>query len=117
MGRPKKWTDEKLAELSDKIRAYTDNEEIPTIAGFCYKHDVRKQLLYEHEPLLDSIKRMMEKKEHVLEVGGLTGEYDKTMVIFSLKQMGWRDKPKDDEDDNLQEAFKAIADKLLDGNK
>jgi hypothetical protein len=28
----------------------------------------------------------------VLEKGGLTGKYDKTMVIFSLKQLGWRDK-------------------------
>ena len=45
---------------------------------------------------------------------------DTVAGIFWLKNRRpdlWRDKPKDDEDDNLQEAFKAIADKLLDGNK
>ena len=41
-----------------------------------------------------------------------------TMLIWLGKQyLEQVDKPKDDEDDNLQEAFKAIADKLLDGNK
>lgn len=28
----------------------------------------------------------------MLEKGALTGKYDKTMAIFSLKQLGWRDK-------------------------
>jgi hypothetical protein len=32
------------------------------------------------------------RKEVVLEKGTLTGVYDKTMAIFSLKQLGWKDK-------------------------
>jgi hypothetical protein len=45
---------------------------------------------------------------------------DTTACIFWLKNRRpdlWRDKPKEDEDDNRQELYKAIADKLLDGNK
>ncbi len=116
MGRPVKWTEEKLSELVQKVRDYTDTEEIPTIAGFCYFNDSRKQVLYEHAPLLDSIKRMMEKKEHILEVGGLTGRYDKTMVIISLKQMGWRDKPKEQEQDEQQHTA-AVISQMIKGMK
>lgn len=90
-GRPIEYTPEKIEEIIQKIIEYTDKEELPIVADFCYKNDIRKATLYERPELSYYIKRMMEKKEAVLEAGALTGSINVTMSIFSLKQLGWKD--------------------------
>ena len=117
MGRPVEYTKERISTIIEAMEEYIDKTDIPIVAEFAYKNNIRRQTLYEIDGFSDTLKKLTEKKEAQLEKMGLYGEVEKTMAIFSLKQLGWRDKPKDDEDDNLQESFKAIADKLLDGNK
>jgi hypothetical protein len=91
-GRPVIYTEEKLKEISEAMDEYTDMTEIPILAEFAYLHNIRKATLYEHKQLSYSIKRMMEKKEFTLEKLAMAGETNSTFAIFSLKQMGWRDK-------------------------
>jgi hypothetical protein len=93
MARPREYDYLEIAKL---LNEYTENTEIPIIAEFCYLNDIPRDYLYkmgDKEPeLLHAIKRCTMRKEVVLEKGTLTGVYDKTMAIFSLKQLGWKDK-------------------------
>lgn len=83
-------------EVARQLDEYTDATDIPIVAEFCYLNGIRRESLYnassEHEELKFSIKRCIDKKEAVLERGALEGKLDKTMAIFSLKQLGWKDK-------------------------
>lgn len=91
-GRPPKYTPERIQEIIELMDKYTKETEIPIFADFCYKNNLIRQYLYEIPDLSDAIKRMLQRKETILEIGALTGELNNTMAIFSLKQMGWTDK-------------------------
>ena len=86
------YTEERIQEIKALIDLYTDESAIPILAEFCYTNNIRKQRLYEIPELTDSIKKMMEKKEAQLEKGALGGKINTSVAIFSLKQLGWRDK-------------------------
>lgn len=91
-GRPQKYTDAFVKELAKKFERYIEETDLPIIAEFAYQNGVTKQLLYEREEFSTLVKRCVEKKEARLERGLLTGEYNAPGAIFSLKQLGWRDK-------------------------
>ena len=42
------------------------------------------------------LKKCIAKKEANLEKGALTGKLNPSMAIFSLKQLGWRDKKEEE---------------------
>lgn len=92
-GRPRKHDRDEITAL---LNEYTDTTEIPIVAEFCYLNGLIRQYLYEmskdHEDLSDAIKRCTEKKEVQLEKKALVGDVNHTMAIFSLKQLGWKDK-------------------------
>lgn len=105
MARPKKISDEALIADVDAYIAYTrKNDLIPNIIRFAQRNGLTRQTLHtrgkKNPELYDAIKRIVEEKEVVLEEGALTGKYAQTMAIFSLKQIGWRDKPDDVEEDD-----------------
>lgn len=91
-GRPPEWTPDKLQELHTKFLQYIHDNDIPIIAEFAYLNDINRQRLYEWEMFSDTIKKCTSKKEAALERMGLTNQVNTTMAIFSLKQLGWRDK-------------------------
>lgn len=103
MARPKKKKYE-LKYLCKLIDEYTDNTEIPILKEVCYKNGLNYSYVMqmrakqENEELSNSIKRLLDKKESQLERLGLTGKIDRGMAIFSLKQLGWRDKPEQEDD-------------------
>lgn len=84
------------SDIAQKLHEYIENAEIPVIAEFCYKNNIRRDYLYEmatnDEELSNAIKRCIEKKEAQLEIKSLKGEVNPTQAIFSLKQIGWTDK-------------------------
>jgi hypothetical protein len=87
-----KYTPAVLEKIRQKIEAYTDETEVPILKEFAYKNHILTTTLYEHPELSFSIKRLIEKKEAELERGMLTGRYNATGCVFSLKQLGWRDR-------------------------
>jgi hypothetical protein len=95
MGRPisEKY---KIDFVIETMQNYIDNTELPIFKEVCYqnKWDTARiyQLGNENEELLDTIKTLTNKKEVELEKGGLTGKYNPTMTVFSLKQLGWKDR-------------------------
>lgn len=91
-GRPIEYTQEKIQEIVKKLNEYIENTDIPIIAEFAYKNDIRKATLYEIPELSYCIKKLIEKKEAQLEKGALYNKVNQTMAIFSLKQIGWTDK-------------------------
>ena len=87
------YTPERIEKIRVKLEKYIKATPIPIVVEFAYKNNVRRQFLYECEALSDTVKKLIEKKEAQLERLGLAKKIDKTMAIFSLKQLGWRDMP------------------------
>ena len=88
-----KYTPEELEKIRQKIEAYTNETEIPILAEFSYQNYIPREILYRHEELSHSIKRLITKKEAALERLMLSGKQNvSTGCIFSLKQLGWRDR-------------------------
>ncbi len=86
------YTPERLAEIKQAIEDYTEKTVIPILAEFSYTYGVLRQELYKHPELSDAIKNLMAKKEFQLEKMAMTNKVNSTFAIFSLKQLGWRDK-------------------------
>jgi len=86
-------------EVADNFKAYIDETQIPIVKEFCWKiakipygtftSEVQRQ---KDSRLAELSELCIDKKETQLERGGLSGILDKTMVIFSLKQLGWTDR-------------------------
>jgi hypothetical protein len=92
IGRPVEYTPEKIEEIKQKLLQYIDDAEIPILAEFAYKNNIRRATLYEIEDFSYTIKKCMDKKEAQLEKKALNEDINVSMAIFSLKQLGWKDK-------------------------
>lgn len=95
MARPKSPKYE-IDFILDTMEDYIESTELPIFKDVCVKNnwcsDYIYQLSVNNEELSRCIKKLSDKKEVELERGGLTGKYNKTMAVFSLKQLGWKDK-------------------------
>jgi hypothetical protein len=92
VGRPPKVKEADMPELVEKFKRYIEETEIPIIAEFAYQNGFGKQYFHEREEFSNLIKIAMAKKEAAIEYGSLRGTLNPTMAVFSLKQMGWKDK-------------------------
>lgn len=124
MARPKT-NKYKIKEMIRKINKYTDNTklpDIPILKEICvendWNYDYIMKLQRDNEELRQSIKRLLMKKEVLLEKGMTGGQLVASASIFSLKQLGWRDEAKieileqETEEDELSKAIKSyIAEK------
>ena len=90
-GRPKKYTEDVLLSIKDKLNEYIKDTKIPIIAEFAYQNDIPRDALYKNEELKYTIKKLIDKKEAQLEKLALNREINHGMAIFSLKQLGWKD--------------------------
>lgn len=88
-GRPR--THDRL-EVLIAFDEYIETTEIPIVAEFAALQKLSRQFLYDNEEFDDAIKRCTCKKEAALERQALKGDINVTMAIFSLKQLGWKDK-------------------------
>ena len=92
-GAPRKY-DRK--DLLEKLQEYIKNTDMPIVSEFAYKYGIPREYLYQmskdEDELSYTIKSLINKKEYELERGGLTGKYNPSMAIFSLKQLGWKDR-------------------------
>jgi hypothetical protein len=91
-GRPPKVKMEDMPELVEKFKRYIEETDIPIIAEFSYQNGFGKQYLYDRPEFSDLLKIATAKKEAALEIGTLKGVLNPAMAVFSLKQLGWRDK-------------------------
>lgn len=93
MEAKQKYKTENLVALLDK---YTNDTDIPILKEVCYQNYLNYDTIMKYqrtdELLMQSIKRLLDKKESQLERKGLNKEIDRTVAIFSLKQLGWKDK-------------------------
>lgn len=95
-GRPRTHDDSKVAELVIAFADYIDNTDIPIIVEFAYMNGIDRGVIYDYPEFSTLQKMCTAKKEAQLERMGLSGEIDKTMAIFSLKQLGWSDRQRID---------------------
>ena len=91
-GRPRTLTDERVAELVDSYIKYIEETDIPIVAEFAYLSDIPRQILYDYPEFSTLSKKAIDKKEMQLEKMGYSSKGNPAFIIFSLKQLGWRDK-------------------------
>ena len=96
MARPRSRTQTQDEQLFDRFKKYIDNTTLPIIAEFAYMNDIERQYLYDNQMFSTLLKKCIAKKEANLEKGALTGKLNPSMAIFSLKQIGWKDKQADE---------------------
>lgn len=106
-GRKAAETDEEIAaDVDAYLTECEKTEAIPQVIRFARRHNMTKQNLYkrasESQVLIDSIKKITEEKELILEEKALVGAFVPSMAIFSLKQLGWRDRT-DSADNSTEE--------------
>ena len=113
-GRPPKV---KIEDLINDADEYIANADPPIIAEYAHQHNITRHYLYmlaeKNEELLNTIKKISEAKEIMLEKKGLSGEYAASVSIFSLKQLGWKDSV-DTVDTKAIEKLDAILGELKD---
>lgn len=108
MARPVEWTEESRSELLRLFLSYITETEVPIIAEFAYQNGIYRQRMYEWPEFTDAIKLCITKKEAQLEKGALSGQLNTTMAIFSLKQIGWRDRQEIALEDNRDAEWLAL---------
>jgi hypothetical protein len=86
----RKYTDKQIEDIKSQLEKYINDNEIPIVAEFAYQNNIPRTTLYEIVPSL--LKSLIDKKESQLEKLALNAKVNATMAIFSLKQMGWRDR-------------------------
>jgi len=91
-GQPKKFSPEQVKRLKEKFELYIEENSIPIIMEFTYKNNITKDILYDYAEFSDLLKKCVEKKQANLEKATLANKVNTAMAIFSLKQMGWRDR-------------------------
>lgn len=91
---PLKYTPKLIKEITTKLDEYIETTPIPIVAEFAYLNNIRRQRLYDlqDKTLRHLMARLIDKKEANLERQALNGTIDKSMAIFSLKQLGWKDR-------------------------
>lgn len=92
VGRPRKYSAKQIKEISQKLEEYIETAEIPIVAEFAYKNNILREALYDYPEFSTLLKKLIAKKETVLEKGMLSGDLVPSAAIFSLKQVGWSDK-------------------------
>lgn len=106
-GRPPKV---KASDLVKDVDSYIKKANPPILAEFAHLHGITRQYLYElakkesakgDDSLTDAIKKLSEAKEIKLEKEALKGNYAQNIAIFSLKQLGWKDRPDDESDSEM----------------
>ena len=100
-GRPRKVS---IQNLIDGVDAYLESTSLPIVAEYALQNGITSNWLYHladkeaeagRPELKQSIKRITDQKAIALEKGALIGKFSPSMAIFSLKQLGWRDKPEE----------------------
>jgi hypothetical protein len=99
-GRPDKVTPEQKLEIYKAFEKYVDEEDYPTVTGFCARHKVGikykliSQNLKDWDQFSSLIKRANDKQAEFTEDMAQRGKMNPTWAIFKLKQpaFGWTDK-------------------------
>lgn len=112
-GRPKTYNEEQIQEISLKLEKYIAEEDIPIVAEFAYLNDVPRNTLYDYTEFSTLLKKLIDKKEAQLERKGLTNEVNTGMAIFSLKQLGWRDRQEMLMDTRMADTLDNIREQLV----
>jgi hypothetical protein len=87
--------------MANEINSYVDEcmrkkrvpifKEVTVKEGWVYFYVERIRHDERYKKVDEAIINLMDAKEYMLERLGLDGKIDKTMAVFSLKQLGWRD--------------------------
>lgn len=79
-----------------QIKKYTDETDLPILKECCYENDWNydyvMQIQRDNPVLSQSIRRLLTKKEIILEKALYAGT-NNTGCVFGLKQLGWKDNP------------------------
>lgn len=89
VGRPQEYTDERIAEITKKLKEYIAVTPLPFWCDFCYLNDVNhrrsKELQRRSEEFRETFAKLEAKEEQALLKGGLTRKFSESMCALILK--------------------------------
>lgn len=91
-GRPRTYNAEQIEEIKEIMERYIDETDLPIVAELAYTNNIPRQTFYDYPEFSTLLKKLLDKKETQLEKLGAFNVINSTMAVFSLKQLGWRDK-------------------------
>lgn len=91
-GRPRNYNAEQIEEIKEIMERYIDETDLPIVAELAYTNNIPRQTFYDYPEFSTLLKKLLDKKETQLEKLGAFNVINSTMAVFSLKQLGWRDK-------------------------
>jgi len=96
-GRPKKYTDEFIENLADKLIDYVTSHEIPFLKDFCFSQGFGSQRIPEfansNSKFAEALNRFKDKFESIIVIKSLNNQISGYMAFNTLKNCcGWRDK-------------------------
>lgn len=97
-GRPVEWTEERIAQLADSLDKWSREHTALFMASWLAQEGLYWDLVpifcQRSEKFSEANKRARTRLEAHLAEGAITGELEKTLSIFALKQgeNGWKDK-------------------------
>lgn len=96
--KTEKYDCEKMCEIiEDYLQHCISHKKVPVFKEITVKQKWNYSYVWQlkdkegYEDLKETIQRLIDAKEWMLESLGLTGKIDRTMAVFSLKQLGWKD--------------------------
>lgn len=106
------------AEVEKYLAECKEKQLIPVVKDFCLSRDMcydyimqlrqepkdgseTEQQRSDRESISQSINKIVQIKEVMLEREGLNGNYNSSMAIFALKQLGWTDRIQTQNDTNI----------------
>jgi len=101
-GRPPSLSQTKINQIKRGFKKYINETEIPIIVEFAYLSDIPRTVLYDYVEFSTLKEKCIMKKEAQLEKLGLNNAVNPTMAVFSLKQLGWSDKSKEEKKDDAE---------------
>ena len=106
-GRPTKYN-QKIQQKADEYVAGAHigaQDPVPSVAGLACYLDANKQTLYnwadQHPQFLDTLERCKERQEKLALMGGLTNEFNASIVKLLLNNHGYSDKQQVEHSGNM----------------
>lgn len=83
-----------------RFERYIAEHDVPIVAEFAAREGFHKAVLYKWDEAQELLGLCVTKKEAALERGLLEGKLVPSGAIFSLKQLGWKDRVEHSGDEN-----------------
>lgn len=86
-GRPRKYNDNEVQEIANKLTDFIKDKDFPTVAKFCTENDLNRDVIDDYPEFADLKKKLMSKAEDYLQSKLIDNKGNAASHMFLLKAM------------------------------